>query len=102
MIIAPAILLITLSCFKRNCPIAVADAPSAINTIENPRMKNTVRSKIWLRSLFFSDSFFITSSETPEINEIYPGTIGNTHGEINERNPNSKAVRIFTLEVSTE
>ena len=39
MMMAPAILLSIVRRDMRNCPIALADAPSATKTIENPRMK---------------------------------------------------------------
>jgi hypothetical protein len=63
----------------------------------NPPMKNNEFRIIERRAVRFCSMFFISSSETPEIKEMYPGTIGSTQGETKESNPKTKAVRIPTF-----
>src|SRR5215216_4656519 len=40
---------------------------------------------------------FRPSILTPEINEIYPGTSGNTHGDRNESTPAANEIAIFNV-----
>jgi hypothetical protein len=35
----------------------------------------------------------MSSNETPEMYEMYPGTSGRTHGEMNDRTPAKNAAR---------
>src|SRR5450759_5252116 len=90
----PAILLRSGSRANMNFPTAVADAPSAMNTIEKPitnasEVRNTCR-----RELAGAASVpRISSIDTPETNEMYPGMSGSTHGETKDKNPAAKAAR---------
>ena len=65
--------------------------------MEKPRMNIKQLTVIRFRTCFRLSEFCISSKETPEINEMYPGTIGKTQGEINESNPNANAVKMLTL-----
>ena len=67
----PAILLKSGSRENRNLPTAVADAPSATNTIEKPRTKaSEVRKTCGARRRARAASPRISSSDTPETNEM--------------------------------
>jgi len=69
--IAPAILLRSGRRANRNFPIAVADAPSATNTIENPITKASDVANTCQRDAEGAwPSARISSSETPDTNEI--------------------------------
>src|SRR5438270_271909 len=73
-----------------SCPTLVAAAPSITNTRVKPRTNmSECSSTVFnsLRSLFWS-----SSTLAPEINETYPGTSGNTHGDKNETIPARNAV----------
>src|SRR5215469_3251742 len=74
---------------RSNRPIEVAAAPSATNTRVNPRIK--VREFTITALIRLAFSAWSSSTEAPEINEIYPGTSGSTHGERNEASPATKA-----------
>src|SRR5882724_1941661 len=68
-----------------SCPRPVATAPRVTKTTVNPRINMiecniTVWNNLW--SLDFS-----SSTLAPEIKDMYPGTIGNTHGDRNEAKP---------------
>ena len=39
----------------------------------------------------------MSSSDAPETNEMYPGISGRTHGEMNDRNPATKAASSVTF-----
>jgi hypothetical protein len=60
-------------------------------------MKSNEFVAILFRTCDLFSEFCISSNETPEINERYPGTIGRTHGEMNESKPKMKAVKIPTF-----
>ena len=78
---------------SKNLPINVADAPRIIKTIENPSIKS-IELKITLLIFFFPSAPSLNSSiEIPDMNDIYAGTRGKTHGEIKESKPAVKAVR---------
>jgi hypothetical protein len=63
----------------------------------NPQMKNNEFRIIERKANLFCSMSFISSSETPEIKEMYPGTIGSTQGDTKESKPKTKAVRIPTF-----
>ena len=81
----------------KNCPNAVAVAPSKIKINEKPRIKNSVLRIILRRAFDLSPVVSISFSDTPDIKDIYPGTMGRTHGEMNDKNPNANAVKIPIL-----
>jgi hypothetical protein len=97
---APAILLMRFICSFKNCPTAVAEAPSAMKTTEKPRTKNNALRSTRFRTAERLPELCISSNEMPEMNERYPGTIGRTQGEINDRIPKRNAVSMVTF-VST-
>lgn len=92
IIITPAIWLNNGKLSIKNFPSAVAVAPRKMKTSEKPRIKNKVLRIIFLRAFDLSLVVSISFSDTPDINDIYPGTIGRTHGEMNDKNPNANAV----------
>ena len=73
--------------------MAEAEAPKSVNTNEKPKTKKIeprpARRKMALRSAPLESS----SSDRPEINEIYPGTKGRTHGDKKETTPARKATK---------
>jgi hypothetical protein len=79
-----------------NDPIQVAVAPSKINTMENPMMKEIELYRIIIFSLLrkrVPPSFsLISANETPDIKEIYPGTRGRTQGDKKEIKPAANAI----------
>ena len=82
---------------NKNCPTAVAVAPSKMKINEKPRIKKRVLRIILRRAFDLSPVVSISFSDTPDIKDIYPGTIGRTQGDIKERNPNANAVKIPIL-----
>ncbi len=98
MIIPPAILEISCKLSFKICPIDVAAAPISTKTMVNPKIKTEelTRSERLAEELLL----FISSNEKPEMNEIYPGIIGKTQGEINERRPKINAVSILMFSAS--
>jgi len=66
----PAILLSSGSLANMNFPIAVADAPSATNTIEKPITKASDVRNTCSRDVVGAASDRISSSDTPETNEM--------------------------------
>jgi hypothetical protein len=68
-----------------------------MKTIENPTMNMAQFAAIRFRNLERLSAFCISSNDTPEINDMYPGTMGRTHGETNESKPNANAVTRLTL-----
>jgi hypothetical protein len=77
-------------------PIQVADAPSKINTMENPMMKKIELKRIirfsFLRNGVLPSFSPISANETPDIKERYPGTKGKTHGDKKEIKPAANAI----------
>ena len=81
-----------------NLPTAVAEAPSATNTIENPITKARDVRKICRRDVDGAAPVpRISSIETPEMKEMYPGMSGRTQGDTNDRNPAAKAASSVTF-----
>ncbi len=74
---------------NKKLPIKVAVAPKRINIKEKPIIKN--KELIIIVFIFCFLFFSISSKDTPEIKEIYPGTRGKTQGETNEKRPATKA-----------
>ena len=99
IIIIPAITRKRLNLDARKLPITLAPSPNAINTTEKPNIKNT-EFKIMKYRFFFSLEVFISSRETPDMNEIYPGISGNIQGEKNEASPAKNALNIETFSKS--
>src|ERR1051326_697852 len=97
MMSTPAILLMRTILSWRNCPMNVAEAPRAIKTSENPAIKSAELSRIFFLTRERLSSFCISSKVTPEMKERYPGTMGNTQGEMKDSNPNANAVIIPTF-----
>jgi len=84
---------------RRNLPKKVADAPKVIKTTEKPRMKKIELSPTLFKILLFSSLSFISSTETPEINERYPGIRGKTQGEKKDMIPAKNAAKSDTSPV---
>ncbi len=105
MIINPAIFVRKEIFDTKKAPIHVADAPRRINTIENPTTKNIELNIIMrlslLRNAVLLSFPVISSMETPDIKEIYPGTSGKTHGDRNEINPAANAMYMETSWIIT-
>jgi hypothetical protein len=95
----PAILLIKYDFEKRKFPIAVAVAPSKTKITENPKIKAREAAMVFLRTSLRSPCCR-SSMDTPDINEIYAGTSGKTHGDKNESIPAANAVKIEIWVVS--
>jgi hypothetical protein len=71
--------------------MAVADAPRRINTMVKPATKaRELIMTLNLTLLIFSE-FESSCIDSPEINDIYPGISGSTHGERKESRPAIKA-----------
>ena len=70
----------------------VAEAPSAIKTTENPKTKNIDVRPAFLIRRPWPAPWRRSSRDTPERNEMYPGTSGSTHGDKKERMPAIKAI----------
>ena len=87
IITIPEIILKILELFKKKLPKKDAVDPNAINTRENPKVKNTVL--ITTKLFFFLTNWF---KDAPEIYEIYPGIRGRTHGDKKLINPAKKAI----------
>ncbi len=77
----------------RNEPTALADAPNAMNTIENPTTKASADRSNPPRGAW---PCFSSSTPIPESIEMYPGTSGSTHGERKETNPATNAANTET------
>ena len=69
----------------------LALAPSRINTIEKPITKANVFTRILRVTALSRSSALSSSRETPEINDMYPGTSGSTQGERKEMIPAANA-----------
>src|SRR4051812_24590452 len=83
--------------------MALADAPNEMNTSEKPRMKASEEMITRLRTGAASATVpvpRISSSESPEIYERYPGINGSTHGEMNDRSPAPNAARRVTFSIT--
>jgi hypothetical protein len=69
----------------------VAAAPMMMKTTEKPSTKNTDR-----QPARYADSLLVlvdnSWTDTPEIYDMYAGTSGNTHGDMKDRNPPTKAM----------
>src|SRR5437868_9980019 len=78
-------------CSASRRPTAEADAPSAVNTTEKPSTKNTEPRPARRRTSERSAPFESSSSESPDMNETYPGTSGSTQGERKDATPAAKA-----------
>src|SRR3989338_4511719 len=91
MIRTPAILLKIARRETRNFPIPVAEAPSRIKTAEKPKTKKRALKKILAFRAEGLVSCCISSADTPETKERYPGIRGSTQGERNETTPAKKA-----------
>src|SRR5690348_2422725 len=76
-----------------NAPTALAEAPSAMKTAENPMTKANAVARTPARGALSS---FSCSTPMPESIDTYPGTRGNTQGEMNENKPATNAVRTVT------
>jgi hypothetical protein len=63
-----------------------AETKINVNTIEKPNIKNKILINTRKRKSYRLP-LFNSSMETPEINDKYPGTNGNTQGEKNDNNP---------------
>ena len=81
MIMIPAAHQSSLEKNNNTLPIADAATPREIKTNENPKQNNIVFISTLFLSLSISFKFF------PVIYEIYPGIIGNTHGDKKLINP---------------
>jgi hypothetical protein len=75
-------------------PISLAAEPSEIKINDNPALNASELSMTQLRVVELESPCFIWSTLIPEINEIYPGTSGNTHGDRNDAKPATKAIPI--------
>jgi hypothetical protein len=100
MIIKPATF-VRMDIFEeKKVPIQVAEAPKRIKTMENPPIKKrafnkTIRLSLPMRPA--SPVLVLTSStDTPDMKEIYPGTSGSTQGDRNEIRPAANAINIET------
>src|SRR5689334_14145501 len=94
----PAIRLSSGSFAKRNFPIAVAEAPSATKTSEKPMTKARDAMKTWARDADGAPaSPRMSSTDTPETKEMYPGISGRTQGETNDRKPAANAASSVTF-----
>jgi hypothetical protein len=96
MINNPASLVKIASLDERNEPIHVADAPRRMNTMEKPQIKAPELSSTLAFSLLKKEfellAVLISSRETPDIKDKYPGTSGRTHGDKNEIKPAANAI----------
>ena len=92
IIIIAAILVISFEFENKKWPIVVAVAPNEIKTTEKPKVK-----KIVLNKTFFWKFELISWIVWPEINEIYPGINGRTHGDKKLTIPAKKATKSDTL-----
>ena len=92
IIIIAAILVISFEFENKKWPITVAVAPNEIKTTEKPKVK-----KIVLNRTFFWKFALISWIVSPEINEIYPGINGRTHGDKKLAIPAKKATKSDTL-----
>ena len=92
IIIIAAILVISFEFENKKWPIVVAVAPNEIKTTEKPKVK-----KIVLNKTFFWKFELISWIVWPEINEIYPGINGRTHGDKKLTIPEKKATKSDTL-----
>ena len=92
MITTPAIF-VRMDIFEvKKAPIIVAEAPRRTKTNENPVIKKIELSMIGL----FSPLPSISSEDIPDRNDMYPGTMGRMHGDMNEIKPAIKAMYIET------
>jgi len=76
--------------FERKIPSTLAEAPRLIKTTEKPKIKDNEVTNI----LFITSSSMPCSRsfrETPEIYDIYPGTIGRIQGDRKDKTPAIKA-----------
>jgi hypothetical protein len=65
--------------------------------MENPKMKKME----FTMTVFCSLGLPISSADTPDTKEMYPGTRGRTHGDRNEMIPAMKAMERETLCMSS-
>src|SRR5713226_2745754 len=86
MTMIPATTLKMVRLASKKFPTAVADAPSAIKTTENPAANASELRKMRPMSSVPGPDF-ISSTEAPESIDMYPGTSGRTQGERNETTP---------------
>jgi len=75
----------------------VAEAPNKTNTNENPITKKIVLMTTFHGWACALSRVLISSIETPEMNERYPGINGKTHGDMKDKNPARMAVGISTV-----
>ena len=80
----PEIILKILELFKKNFPRIETVEPKAINMKEKPSVKKIVL--ISMKLFFSSSSFF------KDVQEIYPGISGRTHGDKKLIKPAKKAI----------
>jgi hypothetical protein len=81
---------------NKNFPRVVAVAPSRTKTTEKPTIKANDVMRVFRRTSSRFEAFCSSSTDTPDINEIYAGTSGRTQGERNESIPAKKAAKIET------
>src|SRR5258706_1579463 len=79
-------------------PIQPAVVPNARKITDSPALNASELSITARRAPAFEPSFKL-SMLTPDINEMYPGTSGRTHGERNDRIPAAKAIQIVMFEL---
>jgi hypothetical protein len=84
----PAILVNTIFFEANRAPTHVADAPRRTKIMENPKMKKMEL----IMTVFCSLELPISSADTPDTKEMYPGTRGRTHGDKKEMIPATKAM----------
>jgi hypothetical protein len=88
---------------EKKVPIQVAEAPRRIKTIENPPIKKIAFNKTMRLSLPTKPSppvwALASSTDTPDMKEIYPGTRGRTQGDRNEIRPAANAIYIETSSI---
>jgi hypothetical protein len=82
---------------SRSLPKKVAEAPKPMNMMENPNMKRRELTITRLDIRFLPLSFLNSSSDKPDMKEIYIGISGSMHGDTNETSPATKAAKKDTL-----
>ena len=83
--------------------MTLAEAPSATNTSEKPRMKASDDMMTRLRTgaaIAAVPVPRISSSDSPEMYERYPGIRGSTQGEMNESSPAPNAASSVTFSIT--
>ena len=95
--IAPATLASTGLFASRNLPIALAEAPSAMNTSEKPRTKASDVTSTCRRDARRGRgaAAHLVQRHAGDERE-YPGISGRTQGEMNERTPRRSAANSVT------